>query len=187
MERAKAMVYGSFIGDSLALGVHWIYNVKAIEKRVGRVEDLIAPVVNTFHPKRGAGEFTHYGDQMLLLLEFCAGEAEGGGPEGDGSSAAPFDRSAFLRRWAAYMESYDGYMDHASKDTLAGYGKIRSEGREPEGDEAASQMDDLAGASRTAPVLYYRLSDPEGAVEAARAQASDTAVRERDRKWESTK
>jgi ADP-ribosylglycohydrolase len=30
MERAKAMVYGSFIGDSLALGVHYRYNVKAI-------------------------------------------------------------------------------------------------------------------------------------------------------------
>ena len=224
MERGKAMVYGSFIGDSLALGVHWIYNVKAIEKRVGRIDDLIAPVVQTFHPGKAAGQLTHYGDQMLLLLRFCAercaGEGTGssgdsgvdaggsgrsggvGGAAGSASAAgrkepgAVFDRSAFLRRWVGFMESYEGYMDKASKATLANYRELTGAGKEPSGEAAASASEDLAGAGRIAPVLYFvggsgRLrgegrSGREGrnggegpsfrddAVAAARAQASVT-------------
>lgn len=182
MERAKAMVYGSFIGDSLALGVHYIYNVKAIEKRVGRTDDLIAPVVKRYHPNRGAGDFTHYGDQMLFLLEFCAQEFAGGGIAKGEEESRPslFKGRAFLRRWVSYMESYDGYMDHASKDTLSNYRKLLEENREPEGNEAASQMDDLAGASRIAPLLYYFLCGPNElskigpAVESAKAQAAVT-------------
>jgi ADP-ribosylglycohydrolase len=221
MERRKAMVYGSFIGDSLALGVHWIYNVKAIEKRVGRIDDLIAPVVQTFHPGKAAGQLTHYGDQMLLLLRFCAESCAGGGtgssgesggavsrageagrPEGVGGAAgsasaagrtvpgAVFDRSAFLHRWVEFMESYDGYMDKASRATLANYRELTGAGKEPAGDDAASSSDDLAGAGRIAPVLYFtgdggRLrgggrnvgdgrSGRDDAVAAARAQASVT-------------
>jgi ADP-ribosylglycohydrolase len=172
MKNARDMVFASFIGDSLALGVHWIYNVKAIEKRVGQIDDLIEPVVKTFHPNRAAGEFTHYGDQMLLLLEFCAKHCRpSAGAEGQDTA---FPQSAFLRRWAAYMEEYDGYMDHASKDTLAAYRKLSAEERSKAGDTAGSQMDDLSGAGRIAPVLYFYRDRPETAVDAARAQAAVT-------------
>jgi hypothetical protein len=34
-EKAKAMVLASFVGDSLALGAHWIYDAK----RIARYED----------------------------------------------------------------------------------------------------------------------------------------------------
>ena len=194
MERRKAMVYGSFIGDSLALGVHWIYNVKAIEKRVGRIDDLIAPVVQTFHPGKAAGQLTHYGDQMLLLLRVCAegcGVAPGSPPrsaphsppgeDSSGGGRSPvFDQGAFLRSWVEFMESYEGYMDKASKATLANYREqLASAGREPDGDGAASSSDDLAGAGRIAPLLYF-MSDREGrgrrdeAVAAAKAQAAVT-------------
>lgn len=183
MERAQAMVFGSFIGDSLSLGVHWIYNVKAIEKRVGRIDDLIAPVVKTFHPRRGAGDLTHYGDQMLLLLEFCAGQAGEAGQagdrageagHGDGTGGKPFDQSAFLYTWAEYMKGYDGYMDHASEDTLAAWEQLSEEERGQAGDRAGSGSDDLAGASRIAPVIYFYREDTEQAAAAARAQAAVT-------------
>ena len=70
------MIIGSFAGDSLALGVHWVYNTRAIDKKAGRVEDLIAPIVETFHTNKSPGEFTHYGDQQLLLLRFLAENRE---------------------------------------------------------------------------------------------------------------
>lgn len=183
------MVYGSFLGDSLALGVHWIYNVRAIEKRVGRIDDLLTPVVKTFHPNRGAGQFTHYGDQMLLLLSFCAEQCShslaGPGSSGDGQAHSSsdaqektepknFDRSAFLSRWAGFMESYDGYMDKASKATLASYREYPEEERKGLSFEAGSTIDDLAGASRIAPLLYFFKDNRNAAVEAAKAQASVT-------------
>ncbi len=146
-EQRKGIIYGSLAADSLSLGSHWVYNAKAIEKRLGRPSELTDPIVPTFHPKKKKGEFTHYGDQVLWLLEHLA---ETGGYEGD----------AFLERWKEKMGDYDGYMDHASKDTLEA-GK-------------ASEMDDLAGAGRTAPLAYYFHDKPELLAEAAVDQALRT-------------
>ncbi|MFP4490737.1 MAG: ADP-ribosylglycohydrolase family protein [Spirochaetaceae bacterium] len=173
MERARAMVFAPFIGDSLSLGVHWVYNVKAIEKRVGRIDDLIAPVVKTFHPHKNAGEFTHYGDQMLLLLEYC-NELCSDVENNEDCVSVKFDQSAFLKKWVAYMENYTGYMDHASKDTLAAYRKMPVNERDRGEDSAGSSMDDLAGASRCAPVVYYFRKNRAVAVEAAKSQAAVT-------------
>ncbi|MFO7848847.1 MAG: ADP-ribosylglycohydrolase family protein [Spirochaetia bacterium] len=173
MERARAMVFAPFIGDSLSLGVHWVYNVKAIEKRVGRIDDLIAPVVKTFHPNKNAGEFTHYGDQMLLLLEYC-NELCSNAENTEDCVSVKFDQSAFLNKWVAYMANYTGYMDHASKDTLAAYHKMPVNLRDRVEDRAGSSMDDLAGASRCAPVVYYYRKNRTVAVEAAKRQAAAT-------------
>jgi ADP-ribosylglycohydrolase len=68
-ENARVMVLGSFLADSLSLGVHWIYDVNRIKKEFGRVENLLKPLPDSYHPTKDRGEFTHYGDQMLVLLE----------------------------------------------------------------------------------------------------------------------
>ena len=59
---AKAMVLGSFVADSLALGAHWIYDTALIQKELGRVDALRAPRPDSYHPSKKKGEFTHYGD-----------------------------------------------------------------------------------------------------------------------------
>ncbi|ADK82059.1 ADP-ribosylglycohydrolase family protein [Sediminispirochaeta smaragdinae] len=142
----KGIIYGALAADSLSLGSHWIYNVDAIAKRIGRPRDLSDPLVKTFHPNRKRGEFTHYGDQTLWLLESIADK---GG----------YDQEAFFQLWKEKMAIYDGYMDHASKDTLSG-GK-------------ASSMDDLGGAGRTA-ALALLFTDPAALADAAASQASLT-------------
>ena len=68
-DKPKAMVLASFAADSLALGVHWIYNTGVIDKKFGQVERFIKPERPTYHPTKDLGEFTHYGDQSLILLE----------------------------------------------------------------------------------------------------------------------
>ena len=67
--KAQAMVLASLAADSLALGAHWIYDTEKIEKDIGRVDRLLAPPEKSYHPTKKRGEFTHYGDQTLLLLE----------------------------------------------------------------------------------------------------------------------
>ncbi|GAF85785.1 unnamed protein product, partial [marine sediment metagenome] len=85
-EKPKAMVLASLAADSLALGVHWIYNTHVIDKKFGRVEHFLKPERPTYHPTKDRGEFTHYGDQTLILLESVA-ECEG------------FNLSDFAERW----------------------------------------------------------------------------------------
>ena len=70
--KGKAMVMASFVADSLSLWVHWIYDTNLIEQRFGSIESLVTPLKDSFHPTKDRGEFTHYGDQSLNLLESLA-------------------------------------------------------------------------------------------------------------------
>jgi ADP-ribosylglycohydrolase len=143
-QKLKGMLFGSLAADSLSLGSHWVYNVKAIEKRLGRPDRLTDPIVKSFHPNRKKGEFTHYGDQALFLLEWIA-------KRGD------YDDREYFKAWKDFIASYDGYLDHATKDTME-HG-------------TASNMDDIAGASRTAVLALVYPDDREKLVTRAVSHA----------------
>ena len=64
-DKAEAMVMASFAADSLALGVHWIYDARQISSQYGRVERFLKPREGSFHPTKDKGEFTHE-DQFRL-------------------------------------------------------------------------------------------------------------------------
>ena len=153
-DNAKAMVLASFVGDSLALGAHWLYDPQEIRRSFGRVETLLAPGPDSYHQGKAAGDFTHYGDQTLTLLRSVA---DGG-----------FDLVRFAADWRAMIEDYSGYRDHATKSTLGNLG----EGLEP--DEAGSGSSDLAGASRIAPLVYALRGDETAMIAAVRAQTAMT-------------
>ena len=104
-DKARAMVLGSFAADALSLGVHWVYNTNVIDKKWGRVENYIKPERPTYHATKDLGEFTHYGDQTMVLLESIA----------DNSG---FGLNHFAQSWQDFFKSYDGYFDGATKDTL---------------------------------------------------------------------
>ena len=154
-EKPKAMVLASFAADSLALGAHWIYNTRVIDKKFGRVDHYIKPERPTYHPTKDRGEFTHYGDQTLLLLESVA-ECNG------------FNLTDFSGRWQVLFDHYDGYMDGATKGTLENL----ASGKSPA--EAGSGSDDLAGAARIASLVYAYRHDLQELVAAARAQTAFT-------------
>lgn len=152
---AKAMVMAAFAADALALGAHWIYDPGRIEALFGRVETFEKPHSESFHTNRDKGEFTHYGDQMQVLLESIA--------EKDG-----FDLQDFSGRWRALFADYDGYVDNATRQTLAGYESGKS------AETAGSTSDDLAGAARIAPLVYFYRNDPELLAKNAVAQTRMT-------------
>ena len=43
MDRAAGAIYGMFIGDALAMPVHWYYNINALKKDYGQVTDFMKP------------------------------------------------------------------------------------------------------------------------------------------------
>jgi len=154
-DHATAMVLASFAADSLALGAHWIYNTNQIDNNIGRIENLLPPFPDSYHPNRQRGDFTHYGDQTLLLLESLV-------------RRNGFNLNGFTDDWRERMHDYDGYMDRASKTTL---NNLRA-GKPPE--KSGSPSSDLGGAARIAPLIYYYQNDSETLLKAARAQTKMT-------------
>ncbi len=154
-ENAQAMVMASLAADSLALGVHWIYDAMKIKSDHGLVDHLLSPKQDSYHSTKKKGEFTHYGDQTLVLLESVA--ASGG-----------FELSDFFQRWQELFKEYDGYHDMATKGTL------RKIGRGKSANCCGSESDDIAGASRIAPLVLSLRENPDQLVEAARAQTMMT-------------
>ncbi len=151
----KAMVLASFAADSLALGAHWIYDTESISKMFGRVDTFLKPAPNSYHATKEKGAFTHYGDQTFVLLESLAAKKG-------------FDLSDFSARWRALFEDYNGYMDHATTDTLSNYASGNSH------EDPGSPSEDLAGAARIAPLVYVYRNDPDKLVEYAKSQTHMT-------------
>lgn len=153
-DRLKAMLLGSFVGDALALGPHWVYNTHVIDKKFGTVDRFYDPLTS-YHTGKKGGDFTHYGDQMLVLLESTA-------------TCGGFDPAHFAQSWRSFFESYQGYFDHATKDTLE---NMRA-GKNLQ--VCGSSSDDLSGAARIAPVVYVCRHDSAVLVDAARNQTTLT-------------
>ena len=152
--RIKAAVIGAFVADALSLGVHWVYNTGVIEKKFGRVEQFYDPLTS-YHKGKKAGDFTHYGDQMLVLLESVI---SGGG----------FDAHRFAETWRSFFADYGGYFDKATKATLENMDAGKSL------TESASHSDDLAGASRLAALVPVYHDNREQLVRTAREQTAIT-------------
>lgn len=154
-EKIKASILASFAADTLALGVHWIYNTNVIDRKYGRVVSLLKPELAKFHATKKKGDFTHYGDQTRVLLDTVTG-------------ASKFDLVKFSHNWQVLFKDYDGYLDHATKETLENIAK----GKSPH--EAGSSSDDLSGASRIAPLLLCQYGNREKLVGDARDQTAMT-------------
>ena len=152
-DKIKAAVLASFAGDALALGVHWIYNTNAIDSKYGRVEFMLKPEFAKYHAGKDKGAFTHYGDQMMILLKSIADKSA-------------FDLKHFAANWQDLMRQYQGYLDHATKDTIVNF----DSGKTPR--TSGSSSSELGGASRIAPLIacyHDNLDDFIGAVKAQTA------------------
>jgi len=154
-DHAQSMVLASFAADSLSLGVHWIYNTNVIDKKWGRVQEYFKPERPTYHPTKDLGEFTHYGDQTLVLLKSIA-------------DSSGFNLNHFADRWQEFFNSYDGYFDGATKDTRENF----AAGKGPT--ESASASNDFAGAARIAPLAYCYRNDLDKLIDSARSQTALT-------------
>jgi len=153
-QKSKYAVMASFVADALSLGVHWVYDTSEIDNTYGRIETMVKPELAPYHKPKQKGAFTHYGDQMMVLLESV-------------STVSGFDSEHFGKVWQKLFQSYDGYMDHATNETL---GNFKS-GKTPE--TSGSLSLDLGGAARMAPLALYFQEDVT-LVEAAAMQTAMT-------------
>eukprot|EP00276_Gloeochaete_wittrockiana_P001601 CAMPEP_0184675598 /NCGR_PEP_ID=MMETSP0308-20130426/87875_1 /TAXON_ID=38269 /ORGANISM="Gloeochaete witrockiana, Strain SAG 46.84" /LENGTH=354 /DNA_ID=CAMNT_0027123315 /DNA_START=108 /DNA_END=1173 /DNA_ORIENTATION=+ len=183
-ERAAAGVLSSFVADSLALGAHWVYDSSVIADKIGKVEKLLKPTLNTYHATKEAGDFTHYGDLTLLLLKHL-------------KQHKSFNQSEFIKEYLQWGETYQGYQDHAFKESMKNLKEGKLPGSEStdlsgaaesrlssmyyhafkesmknlkEGKLPGSESTDLSGASRIAPLVYVFRDDLKSLVSTSREQ-----------------
>jgi ADP-ribosylglycohydrolase len=150
----KGMLFGSFVGDALALGPHWVYNTNVIDKKFGRVQAYFDPLVS-HHAGKKKGDFTHYGDQMLLLLASIV-------------TASGFEQTQFAGDWQSFSNDYEGYRDKATLTTLQNMMERNSLL------DSGSSSDELGGAARIAPIVYANSHDMDSAIQAASQQTALT-------------
>lgn len=155
--RIEGMIWGQFIGDALCLGTHWIYNLEDLKTFYPDIKGFEAPRPGHVHEAKKPGDFTHYGDAALLLLESIA-ECQG------------LDVVDFGKRFVDHFHSaeYSGYLDSATRGTLE-KARLDSEGK-PESDfefQAGADDDQLATATSLAPVVacYHHSPDLDQQVE----------------------
>ena len=152
----KNILITSLVADALSLGAHWIYSQREIADKFGTITGYSDPATS-YHPGKQAGDFTHYGDQTMVLLHSLALHGR-------------FDLASFANEWRAFWESPEtqSYRDGATKATLA---NLRS-GLPPA--QAASPSNDIAGAARIAPLFLLKWKSNDDLIAAARAQTSFT-------------
>ncbi len=151
---ARRLVLPSLCADALALGCHWVYDSSVLaELDPASLCQFHSPRSN-YHPGKSAGDFTHYGDQTLVLLKSIV-------------SRGGFDADGWRDDWQEFWENGPpSYCDGATRVTL---GFLRFE------IGSGSESNDLAGAARIAPVLGALATAPlETRIAAARAQTSLT-------------
>lgn len=152
----KNILITSLVADALSLGSHWIYSQREIADKFGDITGYSDPATS-YHPGKQAGDFTHYGDQTMLLLRSLALHGR-------------FDLASFANEWRAFWENPEtqSYRDGATKATLA---NLRN-GLLPS--QAASPSNDIAGAARIAPLFLLKWKSDDDFIAAARAQTSFT-------------
>jgi len=143
--RLLAALWGAFYGDAYALGGHWLYDTYQISKSEFDANRFNDPMTD-YHKGKVAGDFTHYGDQMLWLLESLATDKE-------------FTVHGFSMVWREKMDAYKGYMDGASKHTLAAL----KEGKNSL--VSGSPSRDISVVGRMMPLIYAFHNDMEKMME----------------------
>jgi len=150
---ARDLSLPSFAADALCLGPHWIYDqAKVAALYPGGIRCYDAPK-SPYHPGKQAGDFTHYGDQMLALLRSVL--RRGG-----------YQHEGWREDWSEFWsKNTTAYRDGATKATLDHLVHGRHE---------PSDSHDFAGASRMAPVLAALAG--AGLEERVQASRSQTAL-----------
>eukprot|EP00746_Dinoflagellata_sp_MGD_P021813 gnl/MRDRNA2_/MRDRNA2_150958_c0_seq1.p1 gnl/MRDRNA2_/MRDRNA2_150958_c0~~gnl/MRDRNA2_/MRDRNA2_150958_c0_seq1.p1 ORF type:complete len:778 (-),score=144.62 gnl/MRDRNA2_/MRDRNA2_150958_c0_seq1:12-2255(-) len=158
-QRLRGAILGPLLADSFCLGSHYNYNAQEIRNGLPSVPMSLEGSFNaalgakSWHPTKGSGDLTDYGDSALEALRFVAG-----------SGISSFDPAAFAQRWDSWARSYSGYRCTALSERLS----YRDLGIPSS--SAGSHVRDLVMAARL-PAILSLYSDEEALVNAARDMA----------------
>ena len=138
-KKVKELVLTTLVTDAFSLGAHWVYDEKQLRENSLNWNNLNAPL-SIWHKGKSVGDFTHYGDQTYWLYKFL-------------EDKETFDDEEYLVFWESKINTYNGYVDGATRDTLENV----SNGIFPSG----STSTDLSIIGRITPLLKVSKSKDE--------------------------
>ncbi len=126
------LILGTLAVDAYTLGAHWIYSPEDISKADLDWTGLNKPLAQ-WHGDKQKGDFTHYGDQVVCLYEYIKDNNE-------------YDATKYMSTWKTFMETYTGYKDGATNDTISNLDNNQSV-------PCGSNSHDMSIIGRIAPLL----------------------------------
>ncbi|CAA6824235.1 MAG: ADP-ribosylglycohydrolase [uncultured Sulfurovum sp.] len=133
-DKLKGLMWGSLLGDAYSLGGHWVYDQNELNNSQLNFKGLNNPL-SSYHLEKKAGDFTHYGDQTVWLLEHI-------------NHAKIYEPYEYSQVWQKKMSNYKGYVDGASKESLGNLNNGASFM------SAGSNSQDLSVIGRHAPIIF---------------------------------
>jgi len=106
-------IMASLVADAYVLGAHWVYEEEQL-KSLPIDWDTLNDAQSIWHKGKLKGDFTHYGDQTLFLLEYM-------------SKKQDFDINDYYSFWTKMMSNYSGYIDGATREALLEMGSFSND------------------------------------------------------------
>jgi ADP-ribosylglycohydrolase len=152
--RLTAAIWGQFVGDSAALGTHWIYDLNEMAAKFPKgIHGFETPKMGHYHEGKVSGDQTHYGDAALLLLESLA------------AWRGEFHQNDFGIRFTGFFGNplCKSYIDHATREAFS---RLLDH---PENFQSGGDDEQLGTVSRLAPlVVAYHARPSADRLEAVR-------------------
>ena len=190
--KSRDTLYGLFIGDALAMPVHWYYNRQALKRDYGWVTDYMAPRNphpdsilwrSSYQAPNASGEILHdqaryWGQKGIHYHQFLkAGENTLNVKIcrlliDSINQSGTYDADDFLRRYIAYMTTpgnhRDTYIEECHRNFFANYAR----GIPPRKCGVAEKH--IGGLIGIIPIVAYYFNQPDTARQAAMAHLALT-------------
>lgn len=192
-ERLRGALWGMFVGDALAMPVHWYYDVAALQHDFGTLRDYHAPkarhpgsimaLANTAQAGRGSQEGNVVGGVILKGKKHHWGQANRhyhqGMQAGDNTlnllcarvllrtlnATGCYDSADFLRNYVAFMTAPDSHNDTYAESYHRDFFANYARGVPPERCAGAEGHDtaSIGGLVGLPPVIFAALHPGDGA------------------------
>ncbi|MFT0531248.1 ADP-ribosylglycohydrolase family protein [Castellaniella hirudinis] len=168
-DRACGALMGAYIGDALALGPHWYYDLDALRRDYGPwITDYADPQADRYHGGMKAGQSSQAG---LILDLLAASLADQGGYQ-ESDFCRRLDEDLFTQLDGAPMGGPGGYTSQSIRETW----RLRMREHRPWGQ--VSGLADTTEAAERMPALAVRYARQPAQL--AKLASANTALTQHD-------
>ncbi len=169
MQRVAGAVLGALIGDALALGCHWYYDLSEMRRDCGPwISDYLTPLPDRYHGGLQAGDISQTGLLLVMLMEslvHCEGYVEE-------DFTSRLDSELFPQLDGTPMQGPGGYTNQSIREAWR-----KRVGQQLPWGECAGNADTSEGAERTIPIAALYALEPR---KMAAAVVSNIALTQQD-------